>query len=167
MIRSRMLALLVASMVVHGIVAAPTMAALGGNADAAANCAGDGYRDYVDAAGDPFKHPGQCMKYVIDGGELLAKNPVFTAVFVDTGEPGGEFEVTLTGAGLLPGASVWVTFLERDGEPGRSETSRIVASDGTLVATIGLQPCGVYEYLRYDTLDRYGNVIEATAPLPC
>lgn len=137
----------------------------GGRSDAAAVCAGDGYLQYVDTQGNPFRNAGQCMKYVASG-EALEEKPYLTIVWIDTGEVGGEFGGTLTGAGLQPGATVWVTVTEQGGGVS-TVASRVVASDGTINTEYGHRPCVIYESMVFATLDRYGNVIRASAPLPC
>ncbi len=165
MIRMRVFVLLVVSMVVLGGIATPALAASSGKSAAAAACAGDGYLDFTDAEGRPFKNAGQCMKPVAHAGTLEEK-PFLTIVWVDTGEVGGEFGGTLTGGGLLPGATVWVTVTEQGGAV-TTMASRVVDSDGTLNTEYGHRPCVFYQAVVFETLDRYGNVIEASAPLPC
>lgn len=165
MIRIRVLALLVLSLALLGTLAAPTLAAPGANSAAAAACEGEGYRNYTDAEGRPFKNAGQCMKHVAHAGTLEEK-PFLTIVWVDTGEVGNEFGGTLTGGGLLPGATVWSTITEQGGFV-TTLASRVVDSDGTLHTEYGHQPCVLYQAWVFETLDRYGNVIQASAPLPC
>jgi hypothetical protein len=73
----------------------------------------------------------------------------------------------LTGAGLQPGATVCLTITYPDGTFFRDE-SRIGDSAGKLNAEYGYQPCGgIYSSMLFETLDRDGNPISTSPPLPC
>ena len=68
---TRSFAVLVLILTVLGMLAAPTLAAPGGNSTASAACAGEGYRNYTRKDGSTFKNEGQCTKYEAQGNTLV------------------------------------------------------------------------------------------------
>lgn len=59
--------------VVLGLLAlAPTAGAAPPDAEARERCQGEGYRNLTTEEGAPFKSVGQCIKYVTQGGTLIA-----------------------------------------------------------------------------------------------
>jgi hypothetical protein len=77
-----------------------------------------------------------------------------------------QFGGILTGAGLLLGATVWITITYPEGTFYRDE-SRIVDGAGKLNAQYSYQRCGgIYSSMLYEALDRDGNPISTSPPLP-
>jgi hypothetical protein len=126
----------------------PVAASGQGNSESARSCQGEGFLDYTDADGNPFKNAGQCTRFAAQGNTLVpvmvtdpdegtdpdgGTDPVGSAylslVATQSREDGGTF--TYRGAGLLPGTpitvrSYWV--VERLPGPGDVQVEFVVGA---------------------------------------
>ena len=106
---TRSFAVLVLSLTVLGMLAAPTLAAPGGNSAASAACTNGGYANYTRQDGSTFKNEGQCTKYEAQGNALVltpvarCKQEAAAAGITDTsgytiiaGSDGDDYSFTLT-----------------------------------------------------------------------
>lgn len=166
--RPRSLLMLSIGLVTLVVLTGPMAASAASTSDAAHACQQGGYLDWTREDGTPFRNTGACVSYVAHGGILVPvegeTEPFLTIVW---NEPSfSQFSGLLTGAGLEPGATVWlnVTFLD-----GSSEIweSRVVDGAGKLNAPYGFQPCATYRTFVFETRDLDGDLVQATAPLPC
>lgn len=127
--------------------------------DGKEQCQGDGFLSVTTADGEPFKNAGQCMKYIRQGGEVVARARLivtFTAPVDD------RFYVDVSGSGLLPGAFLYV---------GTDVSTPIdvfqVDAAGNLAFTGGYYPCGTFTWFEYSTLDKGGLPIATRTATPC
>lgn len=92
------------------MVAAPVLAAPGGNSGASAACENGGYVNLTDTSGNAFRNEGACVRYAAHGGVLV---PVATGPFsVSYSAAGsGTFSAVLTGTGLQPSSIVRFSFV--------------------------------------------------------
>jgi hypothetical protein len=163
---TRSFAVLVLSLALLSALAAPTLAAPGGNSAAAAACENGGYLHYTDAAYNSFKNEGQCTRYAAQGGVLT---PVAVASFLsaESVQVGAYFATTVTGAGLLPGATVTVTGTLLGGGSIGPVDLGTVSSTGTVNLGPFMSQCGLVTSQVIATLDSNGHVIEDLDPAPC
>jgi hypothetical protein len=107
----RSVAVLVLSLALISTLAAPTLAAPGGNSAAAVDCENGGYLNYTDDAYNSFKNEGQCTKYAARGGTLVKL--VVTSLTIAGGQTA--FDGYFSGTGFTAGESVaYVTWAGAD-----------------------------------------------------
>jgi hypothetical protein len=129
------------------LMAAPSLAAKGGNAANAALCQAGGYPGVLLAQdGTAFKNEGKCTSYGAKGGQIAGVNETAGAA------EGGLFPISASGFGLKPGSAFFIG--------GRYQPSGIsfggsleVAGDGTFFFSGGLLPCEVVPYGKVGTVD--------------
>jgi hypothetical protein len=156
----RVTAVLVAGVVaVSAIVAAPAVAAMGGNSANAHACQQGGHENRFEAeTGDPFKNTGDCASHGAQGGATALLQIATTTYPCGAATCWG----TLSGSGLPPGGN-WVVFDRATGEPFKTG----VVDPGGNVAPINLVlPCGVVLQVAAVVLGP-PNITSAPATSPC
>jgi hypothetical protein len=101
----RSIAVLVLSLALLSALAAPTLAAPGGNSAMAAACEDGGYLGYTDDDGNAFKNAGQCTRYATQGGTLVAVQ-VMPDLFISGGLI--TFGGVISGTGFTPSTSLTI-----------------------------------------------------------
>jgi hypothetical protein len=102
----RSVAVLVMSLALLSALAAPTLAAPGGNSAAAAACEDGGYLGYTDADGNNFANAGQCTRYAAKGGQMISTSTAILsfALPLEVGAlPGDGCAAVVTVTGYKPG----------------------------------------------------------------
>ena len=131
----RVTLMLVAMAVMVPLFAVVAYAAPGGNAANAAKCEEDGYLDYTDANGDPFKNEGQCTSYAARGGQLVP---------VPTGPPDLSIDQaagTISGTGFTPNSFITLVLVYPESGGSSTGTSGTTDATGAFVVGPGLNFC--------------------------
>jgi hypothetical protein len=136
-----------------------------GNSPSAQSCYKGGWQDLATSTGATFASQDACVAYAARGG-VLAPKATATLTVTSALDSSGGYVDTVTGSGLLPGATLFATQYWTGGFINPTYLSNAVTSEGTLLQRFSAL-CGNFAQIVYSTTTAGGATISATAPATC